>query len=66
MEDPAWLVSFSGKHNAKNSSNRESYLNDLAHAPAVTSHGSSPVIPEKSILYRLAKKTAFFGMGAYG
>jgi MoaA/NifB/PqqE/SkfB family radical SAM enzyme len=66
MEDPAWLKSFSDKHNAMNSSKRESYLDDLLKAPAVISHGSSPVIPEKSFIYRLAKKTAFFGMGAYG
>ena len=66
MEDPVWLKSFAEKHNALNSSNRERYLNDLANAPAVASHGSSPVIPEKSFIYRLAKKTAFFGMGAYG
>jgi MoaA/NifB/PqqE/SkfB family radical SAM enzyme len=66
MEDPAWLKSFSEKHNARNSSNRDSYLDDLANAPVVISHGSSPVIPEKSCIYRLVKKTAFFGMGAYG
>jgi len=66
MEDPVWLKSFSEKHNARNSSNRASYLEDLENAPVLISHGSSPVIPEKSFIYRLAKKTAFFGMGAYG
>ncbi len=66
MEDPAWLESFAVKHNALNSSNRKNYLDDLRNAPVTASHGSCPVIPEKNILYRLAKKTAFFGGGAYG
>jgi len=66
MEDPAWLKSFSEKHNAINSSNRTEYLDSLEKAPSVVSHGSSPVIPEKSLIYRFVKKFAFFGMGAYG
>lgn len=66
MEDPVWLKDFAEKHNAMNSSNRPGYLTDLTNAPAVASHGSCPVIPEKSLIYRIAKKTAFFGMGAYG
>jgi len=49
-----------------NTSGRETYLTDLGNAPAVASHGACPVIPEKNMLYRLAKKTAFLGMGAYG
>jgi hypothetical protein len=66
MEDPAWLESFAVKHNALNSSNRKNYLDDLRNAPVKASHGSCPVIPEKNIFYRFAKKTAFFGGGAYG
>lgn len=66
MEDPSWVKSFAGKHHAVNSSNRTEFLDDLAAAPPVTSHGSCPVIPEKNLIYRIAKKTAFFGMGAYG
>lgn len=66
MEDPAWLKSFAEKHGAVNSSNRPGYLDDLTNAPVIASHGSCPVIPEKSLIYRLAKKAAFFGMGAYG
>ncbi len=66
MEDPAWLKYFAEKHNANNSSNRAEYLDSLEKAPSVTSHGSSPVIPEKSLIYKFAKKFAFFGMGSYG
>lgn len=66
MEDPAWIQSFAARHQAVNSSNRPEFLIDLAGSPSVTSHGSCPVIPEKNLIYRIAKKTAFFGMGAYG
>jgi hypothetical protein len=66
MEDPAWVKEFSMKHNAMNTSNRPGFLDDLEGAPRITSHGSCPVIPERSIIYRFAKRTAFFGMGAYG
>lgn len=66
MEDPKWLSSFANTNNAQNTSNREGYLRDLENAPQVISHGSCPIIPEKHLIYRLAKKTAFFGMGAYG
>lgn len=66
MEDPAWVKAFAEKHHAINTSDRPSYLTDLENAPVVDSHGTCPVIPEKNLLYRLAKKTAFLGMGAYG
>ena len=66
MEDPRWLNDFAKKSKARNSSNREDFFDDLQKAPSLVSHGSCPVIPEKSLIYRIAKKTAFFGMGAYG
>lgn len=66
MEDPLWLKTFSEKQNAANSSNRPGFLKDLETAPSVVSHGSCPVIPEKNLFYRIAKRTAFFGMGSYG
>ena len=66
MEDPAWLKQFAEKHEAVNTSNRAGMLNEFANAPIVSSHGSCKAIPEKSWVYRFAKKTAFFGMGAYG
>jgi MoaA/NifB/PqqE/SkfB family radical SAM enzyme len=66
MEDPKWVKEFAGKHNARNTSGRHGYLEDLASSPVVNSHGSCPVIPELSLIYRIAKRTAFFGMGAYG
>jgi hypothetical protein len=66
MEDPRWLADFASRHEAGNTSNRVDYFNDLEIARVVPSHGSCPVIPEKNLIYRIAKKTAFFGTGAYG
>jgi MoaA/NifB/PqqE/SkfB family radical SAM enzyme len=66
MEDPKWLNGLAQKNSAMNTSNRPEYFSDLESAPVVPSHGTCPVIPEKNLIYRIAKKTAFFGMGAYG
>jgi len=66
MEDPAWLEQFSRDHNAINTSNRSNMPERLKAAPMICSHGSCPSIPEKHWVYRLAKKMAFFGLGAYG
>ncbi len=66
MEDPKWLADFVQKHEAKNTSGRKGELDRLRFAPETTSHGSCEVIPEKSRIYRFAKRRAFFGLGAYG
>lgn len=66
MEDPAWLQNFILEQEAINTSNRPDLLEKLAKAPQILSHGSCPVIPEKHWMYRIAKKRAFFGLGAYG
>jgi MoaA/NifB/PqqE/SkfB family radical SAM enzyme len=66
MEDPTWLGNFAQEHNALNTSNRSDLVQKLLQAPAINSHGSCPIIPEKNWIYRMAKKRAFFGLGAYG
>ncbi|NOU18104.1 MAG: radical SAM protein [Bacteroidales bacterium] len=66
MEDPNWLQNFASNHQAKNTSNRSEMPNQLANGKIVPSHGSCKVIPEKNWIYRMAKKRAFFGLGAYG
>ncbi len=66
MEEPSWIREFAEKHDALNTSNRPGYLAELQKAPSIVSHGSCPVIPERNLIYRIAKRTAFFGMGAYG
>ncbi len=66
MEDPAWLAKFAADHHAVNTSNRPDLPVKLTQGCIVCSHGGSPKIPEKSWIYRLAKRRAFFGLGAYG
>lgn len=66
MEDPQWLKDFSEKHDAINTSGRPGMLTEFENAPVVHSHGGAPLVPEKHWMYRMAKKTAFFGMGGYG
>jgi MoaA/NifB/PqqE/SkfB family radical SAM enzyme len=66
MEDPNWLKEFAINHDAINTSNREGLFEQLELAPVVCSHGSCKRIPEKNWIYRMAKKRAFFGLGAYG
>lgn len=66
MEDPNWLNGLAEKYKAGNTSNRPNFKSDLEQAPQIPSHGSCPIIPEKKLIYRLAKRTAFFGLGAYG
>ena len=66
MEDPLWLKDFSEKHSAMNTSGRPGMLAEFEEAPVISSHGSTPLVPEKNWIYKMAKKTAFFGMGSYG
>lgn len=66
MENPAWLAKFAADHQAINTSNRPNLSQQLTDGLVVCSHGSCPVLPEKSWAYRMAKKRAFFGLGAYG
>jgi MoaA/NifB/PqqE/SkfB family radical SAM enzyme len=66
MEDPLWLSNFVLSHQAINTSNRPGLSEQLASAPMVCSHGSCVKIPEKHWIYRMAKRRAFFGLGAYG
>ena len=66
MENPAWLAKFATDHQAINTSNRPGLSEQLTNGCVVCSHGSCHKIPEKSWIYRMAKKRAFFGLGAYG
>ena len=66
MDNPAWLAKFAADHQAINTSNRPGLPDQLANGCAVCSHGTCPVIPEKNWFYRMAKRRAFFGLGAYG
>ena len=66
MENPGWLNEFAESHQAANTSNRPGLSEELTNGFRVCSHGSCPKIPEKNWIYRMAKKRAFFGLGAYG
>ncbi len=66
MEDPEWVVEMAEKHGAVDTSGRGNEAERLRNMPKVPSHGSGIPVPEKSWVYRFAKKKAFFGLGAYG
>lgn len=66
MEDPQWLVDFTEKHAATDTSGRGNEAARLKSMPQLPSHGSGVPVPEKGWIYRFAKKRAFFGLGAYG
>ena len=67
MEDPHWLADFAHRHNTVDSSGRGSAINELeTFAPCPSHHIPGGEIPEKSMMYRFAKKHWFFGFGAYG
>ncbi|MCL1920598.1 MAG: radical SAM protein [Kiritimatiellaeota bacterium] len=67
MDHPQALLRFAARHNAKDSSGRGSFFDELSQRPVCNCHNhSGDPIPEPTWMYRLAKKTLFFGFGAYG
>lgn len=66
MEDPAWLAGLAAEHKVQNTSGRSGQDGQLPAGCVVCSHGACPVVPEINLLYRFAKRRAFFGLGAYG
>ncbi len=66
MEEPEWIAGMAEKHGAADTSGRGNEAERLKKMPPVPSHGSGIPVPEKSWIYRFAKKKAFFGLGAYG
>ncbi len=71
MEDPRWLAEFVRAQmkacGAVDSTGRNTLLDELAAAaPCPCHHIPGAEIPEKSWIYRFAKKHWFFGFGAYG
>lgn len=67
MEDPALFRRFTVDEKAVDSSGRGKAFDELAAMQRRPSHDmGDDAIPERSILYRFAKKHWFFGFGAYG
>ena len=67
MEDPRLFRQFAMEEKAVDSSGRDRVLDELAAMRRCPSHDmGDEAIPERSVLYRFAKKHWFFGFGAYG
>jgi len=67
MDNPQGLTALAARHGAIDSSGRNSFFNHLAQRPLFSCHNhTGDHIPEPTWMYRLAKKTLFFGFGAYG
>jgi hypothetical protein len=67
MEEPAGLSEFMTDSNARDTSGRDTVFDEIAVMERCSSHNQpAHEIPEKSWLYRFAKKNWFFGFGAYG
>jgi MoaA/NifB/PqqE/SkfB family radical SAM enzyme len=67
LEDPSFLEELLHKLDAKDSSGRDAAYQELSKMGKCPGHNiTGKEIPEKSRLYRFAKKNWFFGFGAYG
>jgi hypothetical protein len=67
MEHPDLLRNFMRDEGARDTSGRDSGLSELdAMSPRKSQDMAGDEIPEKSWVYRFAKRNWFFGFGAYG
>ena len=67
LENPQLLAEISKKLGGMDSSGRSTFYDELSKLPKNPSHSSiEKPIPEKSFMYKIAKKSAFLGLGAYG
>ena len=65
LENPKGLAEFLRKRKALDSSNRDAFA-ELEAMTELPGHNLPDPLPEKSWIYRFAKKHYFFGFGAYG
>ncbi len=67
LDNPEALYKFVKERGAEDSSGRNTAFVELAAMNPICSHHIPDTqIPEKSLIYRFAKKNFFFGFGAYG
>jgi MoaA/NifB/PqqE/SkfB family radical SAM enzyme len=67
LENPQLLAEISKELGGMDSSGRDTFYDELSKLPQNPSHSSiEKPIPEKSLMYKTAKKRAFLGLGAYG
>ena len=67
LEKPGELADFMEQHGARDATGRGTGLAELRRLPSLPDHHQPGAeIPEKSWMYRFAKRNWFFGFGAYG
>ncbi|MCW3785261.1 radical SAM protein [Plebeiibacterium sediminum] len=67
LEDPRGLAEFLEKHNAVDTTTRNTVISEYKNMIPVAGHDQrGREVPEKNIFYKLMKKKYFFGFGAYG
>lgn len=67
LEDPLKMVEFLEKHQAIDTTSRNTVLEEYKKMKPVSGHNiAGKEIPEQNIFYKKMKKRYFFGFGAYG
>lgn len=67
LEDPEKLLQFLEKHQAKDTTSRQTVVQEYMKMRPVAGHNLKGMeIPEENVIYRIMKKKYFFGFGAYG
>lgn len=67
LEDPEKMVDFLIKHQAIDTTSRDTVLEEYKKMRPVAGHNQEgEEIPEENVFYKLLKKKYFFGFGAYG
>lgn len=67
LEDPQKMVEFLEKHQAVDTTSRNTVLEEFKKMTPLAGHNQEGAeIPETNIFYKLVKKKYFFGFGAYG
>ncbi len=67
LEDPHKLVEFLEKHQAIDTTSRQTILEEYKKMAPLAGHNlQGEEIPEENSIYKLVKKKYFFGFGAYG
>lgn len=67
LEDPRKLVEFLEKHNAIDTTSRQTVLEEYKKMTPAAGHNlKGEEIPEENSIYKIIKKKYFFGFGAYG
>lgn len=67
LEDPQKLAAFLEKHQAVDTTSRQTVLEEYRKMTPIAGHNlKGAEIPEENSIYKMVKKKYFFGFGAYG